>query len=254
MRVLEAGDRDGGGMLLRMLLDRLPGRCIRYPSSRRGLLGCQLGRFVGCRDTTRVNLADAQPLARRFRLDRRRAVGERHIDCPHRGAVRSVTPEESWRSDLRWEDRSIRGIVNGDCGKLKSTSALRGRGARGQRACRLPGKHLTGHACAVLQRTQNQTKCDGSYTPDPQTSCSQSFHGIPVIRLEDGLSTSSNHHSRGSSNIWILAVTNRTAYMRRRVRGCISRVPYGAAQNVGQQNITDSLSSGNFYCSLLQPV
>ena len=69
-------NRHGCRMLTGVLLHRVPGDVIGLPSPCRSLLGCQLRQLVRIRDTTRIDFADAHPLARRFQPDCRRAIGE----------------------------------------------------------------------------------------------------------------------------------------------------------------------------------
>jgi len=80
-RALKSGDGDGSCMFPGVQLD---GSQVAASVSRcvPGLQGCQLGQFVTRRDATRVDLADAQPLARGFRVNCSRTVAELHIDGP----------------------------------------------------------------------------------------------------------------------------------------------------------------------------
>ncbi|SPE24626.1 hypothetical protein SBA2_200005 [Acidobacteriia bacterium SbA2] len=185
MLVLESGDRDGGWMLRRVSLDRLPGRRIRYPSPRRGLLRCQLGQFVGFGNTTRVDLANAQPLARRFHPNPGGA-GERHIDRPYGGAARSVTPEECRGCDLRREDRAFLGVVDRNRDQLRTVRVGRQRRTHGVRTCQLLRKRQTCRARAVLRGVPPQNYCGGSsHKADDQTSGSPLFHSIRLIQPDD---------------------------------------------------------------------
>ena len=117
MSVLKSGDRDGSGMLSRGLLDRLPGRW--HPESKFAprLAGGQLGQFIRSGNTTRVDLADAQTLARGLRMDCGGAVAERHIDRPRGGLTRIVAPKEGRGGDLGRKDRSFCWVVDRNRGE-----------------------------------------------------------------------------------------------------------------------------------------
>ena len=100
-----AGDREDGGAAGRSPLDRLPGRGVRLPGVRRGLLRRERGKLVRRADR-RADRSPRSPcrLAARRRVQRRRipAAGC-HVDRPHLGVL-------DWRRATRtWVARSRAG-------------------------------------------------------------------------------------------------------------------------------------------------